>query len=491
MTKLEAARRELSAALGAEAVLVDPLALRLYARDASIVEGTAGLVAFPRSVDDMVACVRIAATHDLDVVPRGSGTGLTGASTPLGDALVVVTSKMDRIIEIRPEDRLAWVEPGLFNLDLGTALRGTGFTYMPDPSSQQVSSIGGNVGTNAGGPHCLAYGVTSAHVLAVDVVLSDGSVARLGAEGPEAAGYDLRGAVVGAEGTLGLVAAACVRLTPEPPSVRTMLLDFASVEDCAATVSAIIASGVVPAALEMMDRGIVRAVEAFAHAGYPTDAAAVLLVEVDGIEAAVHAEVRAVEEAARANGVGTIREAETPDERALLWKGRKSAFGAIAQIAPHYHLHDCVVPRTKLVEVLTGVYEICRRDDLTVTNVFHAGDGNLHPLLSFDRSVPGTLERVLAASDEIVRLCVDAGGSLTGEHGIGLEKRDFMPLVFTADDLAIQACVRGAFDPTGRMNPRKVLPDGARCGDFAVAAAGADDLGVVVADATVPEGTWI
>jgi len=491
MTKLEAARRELSAALGADAVLVDPLALRLYARDASIVEGTAGLVAFPRSVDDMVACVRIAATHDLDVVPRGSGTGLTGASTPLGDALVVVTSKMDRIIEIRPEDRLAWVEPGLFNLDLGTALRGTGFTYMPDPSSQQVSSIGGNVGTNAGGPHCLAYGVTSAHVLAVDVVLSDGSVARLGAEGPEAAGYDLRGAVVGAEGTLGLVAAACVRLTPEPPSIRTMLLDFASVEDCAATVSAIIASGVVPAALEMMDRGIVRAVEAFAHAGYPTDAAAVLLVEVDGIEAAVHAEVRAVEEAARANGVGTIREAETPDERALLWKGRKSAFGAIAQIAPHYHLHDCVVPRTKLVEVLTGVYEICRRDDLTVTNVFHAGDGNLHPLLSFDRSVPGTLERVLAASDEIVRLCVDAGGSLTGEHGIGLEKRDFMPLVFTADDLAIQACVRGAFDPTGRMNPRKVLPDGARCGDFAVAAAGADDLGVVGADATIPEGTWI
>jgi len=491
MTKLEAARRELSAALGAEAVLVDPLALRLYARDASIVEGTAGLVAFPRSVDDMVACVRIAATHDLDVVPRGSGTGLTGASTPLGYALVVVTSKMDRIIEIRPEDRLAWVEPGLFNLDLGTALRGTGFTYMPDPSSQQVSSIGGNVGTNAGGPHCLAYGVTSAHVLAVDVVLSDGSVARLGAEGPEAAGYDLRGAVVGAEGTLGLVAAACVRLTPEPPSIRTMLLDFASVEDCAATVSAIIASGVVPAALEMMDRGIVRAVEAFAHAGYPTDAAAVLLVEVDGIEAAVHAEVRAVEEAARANGVGTIREAETPDERALLWKGRKSAFGAIAQIAPHYHLHDCVVPRTKLVEVLIGVYEICRRDDLTVTNVFHAGDGNLHPLLSFDRSVPGTLERVLAASDEIVRLCVDAGGSLTGEHGIGLEKRDFMPLVFTADDLAIQACVRGAFDPTGRMNPRKVLPDGARCGDFAVAAAGADDLGVVGADATIPEGTWI
>ena len=492
MPNLDAARRELVAALGAEAVLADPLALRLYARDASMVEGSAGLVAFPRSTEDLVACVRAAAAHDLAVVPRGSGTGLTGASTPIGDALVVVTSKMDRILEVRTEDRLAWVEPGLFNLDLGSALRGTGFTYMPDPSSQQVSTIGGNVATNAGGPHCLAYGVTSAHVLALDLVFPDGSVTRLGAEGPEAAGYDLRGVVVGAEGTTGLLAAACVRLTPEPPAIRTMLMGFDTVEECAATVSAIIARGVVPAALEMMDQGIVRAVESFAHAGYPTDAAAVLLVEVDGIEHAVSAEVREVEEAARANGVGSLREAATPHERALLWKGRKSAFGAIAQIAPHYHLHDCVVPRTKLVEVLSGVYDICRRERITVTNVFHAGDGNLHPLLSFDRSDPGVLERVLAASDEIVRLCVAAGGSLSGEHGIGLEKRDFMPLVFTDDDLAMQACVRGAFDPDGRMNPQKVLPDGARCGDFAVAAAGADTLGVGDAAATdLPEGTWI
>src|ERR671937_991383 len=269
MPDLSAARRELEDALGRDQVLSDPLALRLYARDASIVEGSAGLVAFPRSVEDMVACVRAAARHDLPVVPRGSGTGLTGASTPIGDPIVVVASKMDRILEIRPDDRLAWVEPGVFNLDLGTALRGTGFTYMPDPSSQQVSSIGGNVATNAGGPHCLAYGVTSAHVLALDVVLADGSIARVGSEGPEAPGYDLRGVFVGSEGTLGLVGAACVRLTAEPPAIRTMLLDFASVEACAATVTAIVASGVVPAALEMMDQGIVRAVEAFAHAGYP------------------------------------------------------------------------------------------------------------------------------------------------------------------------------------------------------------------------------
>jgi glycolate oxidase len=491
MPDLDAARRELEEALGAGAVLSDPLALRLYARDASMVEGSAGLVVFPGSPDDVVACVRAAARHRLDVVPRGSGTGLAGASTPIGDALVVVASKMTRILEIRTEDRLAWVEPGLFNLDLGLALRGTGFTYMPDPSSQQVSSIGGNVATNAGGPHCLAYGVTSAHVLALDVVLADGTVARVGSEGPEAAGYDLRGVVVGSEGTVGLVAAACVRLTPEPPAITTMLLDFATVEDCAATVSDIIARGVVPAALEMMDQGIVRAVESFAHAGYPTDAAAVLLAEVDGIRAGVDAEEREVEAAARAHAVGSIRVAETAEERALLWKGRKSAFGAIAQIAPHYHLHDCVVPRTKLVEVLTGVYAICRRERITVTNVFHAGDGNLHPLLSFDRSDPGVLERVLHTSEEIVRLCVEAGGSLSGEHGIGLEKRDFMPLVFTEDDLAAQACVRSAFDPSGRMNPQKVLPDGARCGDFAVAASGTDATGVGDATAAIPEGTWI
>jgi glycolate oxidase len=485
MSKLEAARRELEKALSADAVLSDPLALKLYARDASIVEGAAGLVVFPRSIEDVAACLRVATRHDLPVVPRGSGTGLAGGSTPIGEPIVVVTSKMDRVLEVRPEDRLAWVEPGLFNLDLATALKGTGFTYMPDPSSQQVSSIGGNVATNAGGPHCLAYGVTSAHVLALDVVFPDGTVERVGSEGPEAAGLDLRGVVVGAEGTVGVVASVCVRLTPEPPAIRTMLLDFAAVQECAATVSAIIARGVVPAALEMMDQGIVRAVEAFAHAGYPTDAAAVLLVEVDGIAAGVDAQAREVEAAARANGVGSIRIAETSEERALLWKGRKSAFGAIARIAPHYHLHDCVVPRTKLVEVLLGVYEICRDEDVVVTNVFHAGDGNLHPLLSFDRTQPGILERVLRASDRIVRLCVDAGGSLTGEHGIGLEKRDFMPLVFTDEDLAAQACVRAAFDPDGRMNPQKVLPDGARCGDFAVAVTGGD------AREEIPEGTWI
>jgi glycolate oxidase len=486
---VDAAREELEAALGSEEVLSDPLALRLYARDASMVEGGCALAVFARSIEDIQTCVRIAAAYDLPIVPRGSGTGLAGGSTPIGDSLVLITSKMNHILEIRPEDRLAWVEPGLFNLDLSTALRPLGWTYAPDPSSQQTSSIGGNINTNAGGPHCLAYGVTSAHVLAIDVVLADGTLERFGSEAPEAPGYDLRGVVVGSEGTLGVVARACVRLTPLPPSVRTMLLDFTSVEDCAETVSSIIAAGVVPAAVEMMDQGIVVAAESFAHAGYPTDAAAILIVEVDGMEPAVEAQSRAVESAANAHGVRTIRVAADGVERALIWKGRKSAFGAVAQIAPHYHLHDCVVPRKKLTEVLAGVYAIAERHGLVVTNVFHAGDGNLHPLFSFDRSVPGTLERVLQASDELVRLCLDAGGALSGEHGIGLEKRDFMPLVFSAEDLNAQACLRTAFDPDGRMNPQKVLPAGARCGDFAAAAASTDDA--AQAAASLPEGSWI
>ncbi|MDP9299000.1 MAG: FAD-binding protein [Actinomycetota bacterium] len=489
MPDLDAARRELADALGASEVLSDPLALRLYARDASMVEGSAGLVVFPRSTADVVSCMQVASRHGIPVVPRGSGTGLAGGSTPLREALVIVTTKMDHILEIRPEDRLVWVEPGIPNLDLVTAVRPSGFMYAPDPSSQQTSSIGGNVATNAGGPHCLAYGVTSAHVLALDVVLSDGSVERFGSEAPEAAGYDLRGVVVGGEGTLGVVTAACVRLVPLPPAVRTMLLDFATVDECAATVSDIIQRGVVPAAVEMMDHGIVVAAESFAHAGYPTDAAAILIVEVDGLQSAVEAQSREVEAAARAHAVRTIRVAADEAERALLWKGRKSAFGAVAQIAPNYHLHDCVVPRTKLVEILGGVYEIAERHGLIVTNVFHAGDGNLHPLFSFDRSVPGTLERVLEASDEVVRLCVDAGGALSGEHGIGLEKRDFMPLVFTDEDMAAQACVRAAFDPDNRMNPQKVLPDGARCGDFAVARAGSDDA--LESARGLPEGAWI
>ncbi len=473
MAEVEAARRALEAALGPAEVLSDPLALALYGRDASLVEGGCALVAFPTELEHVVACMRIAAEHGLPVVPRGAGTGLAGGATPVGDALVVVTTKMNRILDVRPQDRLAWVEPGVLTLDLVEALEPLGLTFAPDPSSRQSSTLGGNVATNAGGPHCLAYGVTSNHVLAVDVVLPDGEVARFGSEGPAAAGYDLRAVLVGSEGTLGVVAAACVRLTPLPPSVRTLLLDFPTIEDSAATVSGVIAAGVVPAAMELMDRGIVEAVEAFVHAGYPTDAAAILIVEVDGTEGATRAQAAAVETVARANHVRTVRTAADDDERARLWKGRRNALGAVGRIAPHYYLHDVVVPRTRLVDALAGFYAIGRAHELTVTCIAHAGDGNLHPHLHFDQRQPGALERVLAASEEIVRLAVELGGSLSGEHGIGLEKRDFLPLVFSAEDLTAQACVRSAFDPERRMNPHKVLPDGARCAEVSAVGAAA------------------
>jgi glycolate oxidase len=477
---VERARRDLERVLGPDAVVADPLGRALYGRDASMLEGDCALVALPRNRDQVETCLEVAAAYDLPVVPRGSGTGLAGGATPIGDALVVVTTKMDRVIEIRTADRLAWVEPGVLNLDLNRRLAPLGLTFAPDPSSQQTSSIGGNVATNAGGPHCLAYGITSNHVLAVELVLPGGEVVVLGGEAPETPGLDLRGLVVGSEGTLGVVTAVCVRLTPLPPAVQTLLAGFASVADA-------VADGITPAAMELMDARAIAVIEPFAQAGYPTDAAAVLLVEVDGLPGGVAAEAARIEELALANHAGSVQRARDEAQRARLWKGRKSALGAVAVIAPHYYLHDTVVPRSRLAEVLALVDEIVTRHDLVAVNMFHAGDGNLHPLLVFDRGVPGTLERVLAASDEIVRVCLDAGGSLSGEHGIGLEKRDLMPLAFAPEDLAAQDCARAAFDPQRRMNPQKVLPAGARCGDFALARVG--DLRAAVA--RLPEGSWI
>ena len=430
---------------------------------------------FPRSTEDVAAAVRVAARHDVPFVARGSGTGLAGGATPLDDAIVIVTTQMNRVLDVDPVERIAWVEPGVLNLDLSRAVAHLGLHYAPDPSSQQACTIGGNVATNAGGPHCLASGVTSAHVLAVDVVLGDGSVARLGGTAADLPGYDLRGCFVGSEGTMGIASRVAVRLLPNPPVVRTLLLDFTALDDAAATVSGIIAAGIVPAALEMMDAEITRAVEDYVGAGYPRDAAAVLLVEVDGLEDGVAAQVDAIGEVGRANGARTVRVAQDEMERALLWKGRKSAFGAIARIAPDYYLHDAVVPRTKLVEVLRHVYRIADEQQLTMMNVFHAGDGNLHPLIVFDAREPGVWQRVHDAGDEILRTCVAVGGVLSGEHGIGMEKREAMPMIFTPDDLDVQARLRDAFDPSGRANPGKVLPRGSRCGELP----------------RVPEGTWV
>jgi glycolate oxidase subunit GlcD len=466
---------DLQSALGAERARAEPLELALYGRDAGVERGEAAAVCFPADAEQVAAAVAVAARHDRAFVARGSGTGLAGGATPVGRPVVIVTTRLNRVLQVDGPERAAWVEPGVLNLDLSRAVRHLGLHYAPDPSSQQACTIGGNVATNAGGPHCLAYGVTAAHVLALDVVLADGTTARLGGEQPDHPGYDLRGCFVGSEGTMGIATGVLVRLTPDPPVVRTLLLDFSSIEDAAATVTGIIAGGVVPAALEMMDAEITRAVEDYVGAGYPRDAAAVLLVEVDGLDDGVAAQVDVVTRIGREHGARTVRVAADEAERALLWKGRKSAFGAIARIAPDYYLHDAVVPRTRLVDVLQQVYAIAADQRLTMMNVFHAGDGNLHPLIVFDAREPGIWSRVHDAGDAILQACVDAGGVLSGEHGIGLEKREAMSLVFNPYDLDAQARLRDAFDPWGRANPDKILPRGSRCGELR----------------TVPEGTWI
>ena len=467
---------ELRNALGAERVQSGEVSTSLFGRDASLLRGEDPVaVCFPLSAAEVQACVRACVRADVAFVARGSGTGLAGGAIPVGETVVIVTTLMQRIISIDAERRVAWVDPGVVNLDLTRSLRNEGLHFAPDPSSQQACSIGGNVATNSGGPHCLAYGVTSAHVLAVEVVLPDGELVTLGGLDPEPPGFDLRGAFVGSEGTLGIATAVAVRLTPDPPAVATMLVDFGAVDDAAACVSGIIARGVVPAAVEMMDARITRAVEDYVHAGFPTDAEAVLLVEVDGLPDGVGLETAVVEEVALACGARSVRVAADDTERALWWKGRKNAFGAVARVAPNYYLHDTVVPRTRLVEVLREVYAIADRHDLLVMNVFHAGDGNLHPLLVFDAREPGVMDRVHAAGDEIVEASLAAGGVLSGEHGIGLEKLQFMGRLYGPDDLDAQARLREAFDPDGRANPGKVLPAGSRCGEIGA----------------VPDGVWI
>jgi glycolate dehydrogenase FAD-linked subunit len=466
--------------LSADRVIDHPLERGLYARDGSITTGECGLVALPDTVEEVAACVRLAGELDMTVVPRGSGTGLAGGAVPLDGALVVSLARMRRIVRVDPETPCAWVEPGVLNLDLSAAVAHLGLHYAPDPSSQAACSIGGNVGTNAGGPHCLSAGVTVAHVLGVQIVTADGEIMWLGGPAPDPPGYDLRGLVVGSEGTVGIVTQVCVRLMRNPPAVRTMLLDFPTVRLAAETVSGIIAAGVVPAAMEMMTRNMCVAVEEFVHAGLPVESAAVLLVEVDGTPAQVAAETALVERVGREHQVGTVRLAMDEAERALLWKARKSAFGAMARVAPNYYLHDCVVPRTSLVGVLEEIDRIAERLNLVILQVFHAGDGNLHPLIAFDRRDAEQVERVMAAGRAIIEACVAVGGVLSGEHGIGLEKRDFMPLTFSAVDLDAQARTREAFDPAGRLNPLKVLPAGSRCGELVLASA--DGL---------PPGTWL
>ncbi len=468
----------LRAALPPGRVHTDGAHRALLSHDASVFEGgDCGPVCAPESTAEVRTIVRIAAEHGRGVVPRGAGTGLAGGAIPLGRPAVIAVNRMNRVLDVDLDNEVAWVEPGVINLDLSRHLQPLGYHFAPDPSSQQVCTIGGNVANNSGGPHCLAYGVTNAHVVAMEVVLPSGDVALLGGLDAEPQGLDLRGAFVGSEGMLGIATRIAVRITRNRPAVRTLLLSFDAMTDAANTVSGVIAAGIVPAAMEVMDRRITVAVENYVAAGYPTDAAAVLLAEVDGLDDGVDIDAERIGVIARANGATDVRRAGSEAERALLWKGRKTAFGAIAQLAPDYYLHDTVVPRAALAGVLEQVYEIAERHDVMVMNVFHAGDCNLHPLLLFDAREEGALERVHAAGGEIIAASLAAGGVLSGEHGIGVEKQRFMGEMFTGDDLDHQERLRHAFDPACRANPGKVIPVGHGCAD-------------VQALRAVPTGVW-
>jgi glycolate oxidase subunit GlcD len=416
-------------------------------------------VVFPRDSGEVAAVVRACREAGLPFVPRGAGTGLSGGALALEGGVVIECSRLDRILTLDAENRLAVVQPGVVNAELSRVAAGLGLFYAPDPSSQMACTIGGNVAENSGGPHTLKYGTTTNHVLALELVLPDGSVARLGSATGFSSGYDLVGAVVGSEGTLGIVTEVTVRLTPLPEAVETLLAVFPDVVSACRAVGDVIRSGLVPAALEIVDRRTIEAVEASVYAaGLPRDAGAVLLVELDGCAAALPGEVARICELAQGRGASRVQVARDAEERERFWRARKGAFGAMGRLAPDLYVHDAVVPRARLPEVLEGVCEICDRRGLKLSNVFHAGDGNLHPNISFDRRDPEELERVIDAGAEILALCVAAGGVISGEHGIGTEKRDFMGLLFGDDDLDAMRRLRGAFDPDLVCNPGKVLP---------------------------------
>ncbi|HSC59281.1 MAG TPA: FAD-linked oxidase C-terminal domain-containing protein [Gemmatimonadales bacterium] len=417
------------------------------------------LVVLPGDREELIAVIR--ALHRLRVpfVARGAGTGLSGGALAGGDAVLVTLTRLDRILSLDPSARRATVEPGVVNARLSDAALPFGLQYAPDPSSQSACTLGGNVAENAGGPHCLKYGVTTNHVTALEVILPDGNVTSFGSPQGEAWGPDLVGLFVGSEGMFGIASAITLRLVPVPEAIHTFLADFGSVRAAGEAVSAIIASGVIPAALEMMDQACVRAVEASIYAaGYPTDAAAVLLVELDGRPAAAAAESAAVHRILQGHGARSIREATDPLDRARLWQGRKKAFGAMGRIARDLVVQDAVVPRSSLPDILDLIAEVGRRHDLTISNVFHAGDGNLHPNISFDGRDAALAERVHRASGEIVAACIAAGGSITGEHGVGVDKREYMPLLFSPETLSAMCAVRRVFDPLDTANPGKVIP---------------------------------
>ena len=469
---------ELIGIVGSKHVLLAKEDVIVYEQDGSIFQVMPEMVVVPANIEEIAAVAKVAQRAAVPIVPRGSGTGLAGGAVPAEGGIVLSLSRLNRILKVDLENRLAIVEPGVINVDVTKAVAGAGFFYAPDPSSQAACSIGGNVANNSGGPHTLAYGVTTNHVLGIEIVLDSGDVVWLGGEVPDTPGYDLCGVFVGSEGTMGVVTKVAVKLMQTRESVRTLLAIFDDMDDATTTVVDITSAGIIPAALEIMDHMAIEAVERGAPVGFPRDAAAVLIVEVEGLTEHTERSIQLAGEVCRRNGAREVRVADNEVQRQLLWKGRKGAFGAMGTLAPNYYVQDGVVPRSQLPEMMRRVAAISKEFNLTIANVFHAGDGNLHPNILFDMRTPGELERVIQAGAATLRACVELGGSITGEHGVGMEKKAYIGLLFSDSDLAAMTRVRRAFDPDNRFNPAKLFPTPASCGE------------VRLEPGAIPAGLW-
>lgn len=447
-----------------DGVVADDDALVAYDSDALTAYRQKPLAAvLPKSADRVSAVLRFCAMNNVKIVPRGAGTSLSGGALPVGDGIVLGLSRMSRILEIDLENRCAVVEPGVTNLAITRAVEAQGFYYAPDPSSQIACTIGGNVAENSGGIHCLKYGLTTNNLLGVELALLDGTRVRLGGKALDPAGFDLLGLITGSEGLLGVVTEVTARLRPKPQTAKALLIAFSSIEAAGKCVADIVAAGIIPAALEIMDRFAIDAVEAYCAPGYPREAAAVLIAEIDGVDIEVETATKEVGAIARANGALDVQQSETDADRDRIWAGRKAAFAAAGRIAPDMLCMDGTIPRRTLPDVLRRIGEMSTEFNLPVANVFHAGDGNLHPLIMYDVMKEGDLDRAEKFGAAILKLCVDVGGVLTGEHGVGVEKRDLMPLMFSELDLAVQASVKCAFDPALLLNPGKVFPALSAC----------------------------
>jgi glycolate oxidase len=464
-------RAEIAAALarivpGEGVIAAEPLR-RAYESDGlSAYRQPPLVVVLPSSVEEVARVLRYCRDNGIKVVPRGAGTSLSGGALPLADAVLLGMAKFNHILEIDYDNRCVVAQPGVTNLAVSQAVEARGFYYAPDPSSQIACTIGGNVAENSGGVHCLKYGLTTNNLLGLEMVLMDGEVIRLGGKHLDAGGYDLLGVMTGSEGLLGVVTEVTLRILPKPTAARALLIGFAGIEDAGQCVAAIIARGIIPAGMEMMDRPAIHAAEAFVKVGYPLDVEALLIVELDGAPAEIDHLVRQVEEIARDNRAVIVKKSRDEAERLAFWAGRKAAFPAVGRIAPDYYCMDGTIPRARLPEVLAGIRALSERHGLAVANVFHAGDGNLHPLILYDANQPGEIERAEAFGADILKLCVAVGGVLTGEHGVGVEKRDLMGTMFDEIDLNQQQRLKCAFDPDGLLNPGKVFPQLHRCAEL-------------------------